>query len=440
MRQTVRAPAARTGWRNAVSSLENPQFRWLFASNTVFFFAMQGQMIIRSIIAFDLTQSALALGFINFAVAIPMMLVSPFGGVIADRVERRQLIIAGQAAVVVSELTILSLLVTDKLEFWHLVTAATLMGCVFPFIMPARAAIVVDIIGKSKLQNAMALNMGAMNATRIIGPAVAGFLVPAAGLAGAFGIGTALYTVALVCLFGVQRSPPPPKTEEASVLDDLVEGVRYMGHNRLVLVLMLFGIIPMFLAMPFQTLLVVFTEDVWNVGAEGLGALYAFSGIGGLIGSAYLAQRNESLGRLRLMVASLLAFSSFLLLFALSPYFALALPLVLMANICASIFGTLNNTAIQLLIPDRVRGRISSFMMMSFGITPLGTLPMAAIAEEFGAPVAVALAALAVLTVTLLFTSTSSALRNVDVRTQEVLEAERRAELGETPEAVRAAT
>ena len=99
MRQTVRAPAARTGWRNAVSYLENPQFRWLFASNTVFFFAMQGQMIIRSIIAFDLTQSALALGFINFAVAIPMMLVSPFGGVIADRVERRQLIIAGQAAV-----------------------------------------------------------------------------------------------------------------------------------------------------------------------------------------------------------------------------------------------------------------------------------------------------------------------------------------------------
>ena len=218
-----------------------------------------------------------------------------------------------------------------------------------------------------------------------------------------------------------------------------MEGVRYMGHNRLVRVLMLFGIIPMFLAMPFQTLLVVFTEDVWNVGAEGLGTLYAFSGIGGLIGSAYLAQRNESLGRLRLMVTSLLAFSSFLLLFSLSPYFVLALPLVLMANICSSIFGTLNNTAIQLLIPDRVRGRISSFMMMSFGITPLGTLPMAAVAEEWGAPVAVSLAALAVLAVTLLFTSMSSALRNVDVRTQEVLEAERRAELRETPKALRAA-
>ncbi len=440
MRPSFRPPAARTGWRAAISSLEDTQFRWLFASNILFFFAMQGQMIVRSIITFDLTQSPFALGLINLAVAIPMMLVSPFGGVVADRVERRQLILAGQGALIVSELTILTLLVTDLLQLWHLITAATLMGCIFPFIMPARTAIVVNIIGKRRLQNAMALQMGGMNATRILGPAAAGLAIPVVGLSGAFAVGSTLYILGFLCLFGVKRSPPPEQASEASVVGDLAEGVRYMAQNRLVLVLMLFGIVPMFLAMPFQTLLVVFTEKVWEVGTEGLGALYAFGGVGGLIGSAYLAQRSEALGRLWLMVASVLVFAGFLFLFALSPYFLAALPLVLIANVFSSIFSTLNHTAVQLLIPDRVRGRISSFMMMSFGLTPLGTLPMAAVAEQWGAPVAVALAAGAVIVVTLLFTGGSSALRSVDVRTQEVLEAERHAERLEIEEGQRGAS
>lgn len=428
MRPSLGAPIPRTGWRTAISSLENSQFRWLFASNVTFFFAMQGQMIVRSIIAFDLTQSALALGLINFAVAIPMMLVSPFGGVVADRVERRQLILGGQGLLICSEITILTLLVTGRLEFWHLVTAATLMGCIFPFIMPARSAIVVNIIGKRGLQNAMALQMGGMNATRILGPTAAGFLVPLIGLSGAFAVGTTLYGCALLCMLGVDRSPPPEQARDASVVANLSEGVRYMAQNRLVLVLMLFGIVPMFLAMPFQTLLVVFTEEVWRVGSQGLGVLYASAGIGGLLGSAYLAQRSEALGRLRLMVASVLLFASFLFLFALSPWFLLALPLVLVANVFASIFNTLNQTAVQLLIPDHVRGRISSFMMMSFGITPLGTLPMSAVAEHFGAPVAVSLAAVSVTAVAVLFVAGSPALRSVDVRTREALEHERREE------------
>ena len=435
---SFRGPAARTGWRAALSSLESVQFRWLFASNIGFFFALGAQMIVRSIIAFDLTRSPLALGIINFAVAIPMMVVSPLGGVVADRVERRRLILIGQGILVGSEVAVLSLLVLGELQLWHLVAAASLIGCTYPFIMPASSAIIVDIIGKRGLQNAIALQMGGMSATRILGPAAAGFLVPLVGLAGAFAFGSALYVVAMLCMLGVGRSPPPAQLQEASVVGDLVEGVRYMAHNRVVLMLMLFGIVPMFLAMPFQTLLVVFTEEVWMVGSRGLGTLHAVAGIGGLIGSAYLAQRSDALGRLSLMVASAFAFAFFLLLFALSPYFLLALPLVLIANIAASIFNTLNNTAVQLLIPDRIRGRISSFMMMSFGVTPLGTLPMSAVAEEFGAPVAVALAAVSVIAVTLLFTGCSPALRSVDKRTSEALSADRRADPREAHDVVAA--
>jgi len=377
-------------------------------------------------ITYDLTESPLDLGLVNFAVAIPMMLASPFGGVVADRVERRRLILIGQAALIASETMIFALLVTGDLQFWHLIVAATLMGCIFPFTMPARAAIVVDIIGKRGLQNAMALSMGGMNATRILGPTISGLLVPVLGLTGALSFGISLYAIAFLCLFGVNRSHPGETARDKSVGSDLVEGFRYMGQNRLVLALMVFGILPMFLAMPFQTLLVIFSEDVWAVGARGLGVLYAISGIGGLLGSIYVAQLDESRGRLRTMIFTLIGFSSFLFAFALSPWFLLALPLVLIANIFSSIFGTLNNTAIQVLIPDNVRGRISSFMMMSFGITPLGTLPMAAVAERWGAPTSVAMAAILVLLVTIIFYVSSSSLRTVDGRTREALEADDR--------------
>ncbi len=414
-------PRSGGGFRTALVALENRRYRWLFASNMAFFLAMQGQMLVRSMVTFGLTDSPLALGLVNFAVAIPMTLLSPFGGVVADRFERRRLIAIAQAALIVSESVVLLLLVTDRLAFWHLMCTAVVIGSVFPFTMPARTAIVVDIIGKRGLQNAMALSMGGMNATRILGPAMQGLLVPWVGLAGAFSVGIALYGVAFLCLAGVGRHPAAEGARDQAVAKDLGEGFRYVADHRLILVLLLFGILPMFLAMPFQTLLVVFTEQVWNVGSEGLGVLYAVSGFGGFLGSMYVAQRHETRGRLRTMLTSLVGFAAFLFGFALSPWFYLAIPLVLVANVFSSVFGTLNNAAIQVLIPDRVRGRISSFLMMSFGLTPLGTLPMAAVAERYGAPTAVATASVLVLVVGVLFYAMSPALRSVDERTREAL-------------------
>ncbi len=407
-------PPRRPGWRGALSALENRQYRWLFASNVAFFLAMGAQQIARSWLAFKLTQSELALGLISFAVAVPLLLMAPFGGVIADRRERRSLIVGGQLAVVVSELTIVVLLLTDSLRFWHLLAAAGLMGCAFPFIMPARQAIVANIAGKSGLTNAMALNMAGMNATRVVGPALGGFLIGVVDVAGTYVVGILLYATALGCMLGVGRAHPEGIARQVSIGRNLVEGFRYMGEHRLLLILLLFGLIPMFLAMPFQTLLVVFADEIWNVGSSGLGLLSAIAGVGGVIGSMYVAWRSDSHRRARIMLGSMLGFGSFLLLFALSPWFLLALPLILLANVFASIYGTLNNTAIQLLIPDRVRGRISSFLMMSFSLPLLGTLPMSAVAEVWGAPSAVVLAAVLALVVAVVFFAASPALRNMD--------------------------
>jgi len=402
------------GLSGAVSSFRNPQFRWLYISNIAFFMAMGSQQIVRSWITFQLTDSKFALGIISFTVALPMLFMSPLGGALADRLERRSLIIGGQVLVVLSELSIFGLLYLDRLQFWHLVVAAGVMGVVFPFIMPARQAIVANVVGRAGLTNAMALTMAGMNTTRVIGPAAAGLLIGIVGVQSTYAVGIGLYAIGLLCLTQVEPSQPAAEARELSITRNMADGARYVGQNRLVLVLLFFGLVPMFLAMPFQTLLVVFADEIWNVGSWGLGLLSAAGGVGGVVGSMYVAWRSDSHKRVRQMMFSMVAFGVFLLLFAISPWFLLGLPLVFAANIFASVYGTLNNTAIQLLIPDHVRGRISSFLMMSFSLPLLGTLPMSAVAEVYGAQWAVAAASLLAVAVALAFYLASSELRKMD--------------------------
>ena len=397
-----------------MSSLRHGQFRWLFGSNMAFFMAMNAQMLVRGWLAWELTDSELALGSVSFAVAVPMLVIAPFGGAISDRVERRNLIVAGQAVLICGEFSILGLLVTGLLQFWHLLVLATLMGCAFPFIMPARQAIVVTVVGKEGLANAMALNMAGMNSTRVIGPAIAGYLLWILGVEGTYAVSVGLYVTALLCMLAVHRSPPGAHARDLSILGAMAEGGRYILHHRLVLVLLFFGLVPMFLAMPFQTLLVVFADEIWQVGARGLGWLSATAGVGGVVGSMYVAWNSDSDRRLRQMMWSMIGFGAFLFAFAFSPWFLLALPFIFLANIFSSVYGTLNNTAIQLLIPDEVRGRISSFLMMSFSLPLLGTLPMSAVAEVYGAPLAVGLAAGLAVAVVILFYAISPLLRDLD--------------------------
>ncbi len=415
-------------WPAALASFEQVQFRWLYVGNLAFFFAMHGlSIIVRPWIAYEMTGSALALGSVSFMAAVPMAVLSPLGGVFADRFDRRNLIAFAQIAVVANEALGLLLLATGTLRLWHLMLLTGVMGCVFPIIMPARQAIVVTLVGRHRIGNAMALNVSGMNLTRIVAPALFGYLIGPLGLARTWGLGIVLYALAALCLLGVRACPPSAHVLRTSAGENLREGFRYVLEARLVLVLLLFGLVPMFLMMPFQTLLVVFARDVWKVGTEGLGTLNAAVGIGGLVGSIFVALRGAGGGRLALMLASVFAFGGFLLLFAVSPGLGLALPSLFAANVFASVYGVLNNTAVQVLIPDEVRGRISSLLMMSFSLPMLGTLPLSAVAEAWGAPAAVGMASVLALLAALAFWLLSPVLRGMDA---EVARAE---EIGPSP-------
>ena len=389
-------------------------YRWLFTSNMAFFLAMQSQALVRGFLAFRLTHSEFALGGVSFAVAVPMLLVSPLGGVLADRVDRRRLIMTAQALVLVSEATVLVLYVTGSLVFWHLVAAAIMVGCVFPLMMPARQAIVANLVGRERLSSAVALNMTGMNTARVVGPAIGGVLILGDDVRLAYVAAIATYAAALLCMLKIGPARPPEGGRRAPPWKSLVEGFAYLVENRLVGLLLLFGLMPMFLAMPFQQLLPAFAAKVWPVGSNGLGLLSAVVGLGGVAGSLFVAWRGAGDRRRGLQLATMFGFGALLIAFCWIPQFPVALAVVFLANSLASVFSTLNSTAIQLLIPDEVRGRVSAFLMMSFSLPLLGVLPVSYVARELGVREAVSGAALLATLLAGVFYAASPTLHSAD--------------------------
>lgn len=399
----------------ALAVFDVPQFRWLFFGNVAFFFAMQGQILTRTIIAWDLTGAATSLALVNLVVAVPIIFASLIGGAITDRVERRQLVIAGQCLIAFNDIAILTLLFTDNLQFWHLLVTSFLAGCAFPFIMPARMAITATVVGPEKIQTAMAFSGGSMNLARVAGPAMMGLVIAQFSVTAAYVVSVSLYLTAILCMFRVERSHSASDGEpRKKLLADIAHGFSYVRHNRPVLICLIFGLLPMFVAMPAQSILVMLAEQAWQRGESGVGILMAVGGVGGVLGSLWIVKRGDTSHRLKLMVGSTAAFGLFLGIFAQIPNFYLALVPLLVANLCAAASQTVNNASIQLLVDDSVRGRMSSLMMLSFGLTPIGVFPMAMAADRWGAAPAITGACVLLMVLVGVFFLMSATLRNLD--------------------------
>ena len=391
------------------------EFRWLFFGNISFFLAMHGQMLTRSLLAWELTGEATALAYINLIIAIPMIFASLLGGAITDRVERKKLLIIGQSLILANEVFILPLLLLGQLEFWHMLCTAFVAGCAFPFIMPARMAITMKVVGPKKLQSAMAIQSGAFNLNRVLGPAMMGIIIAQYSFASAYYLSTILYLCAILCMLGIKPSYSKKNpSEKKPLLADIGYGFEYIRQHRPVLICLLFGLLPMFLAMPFQNILVVMAEEAWQAGESGVGILMATGGIGGVIGALWIAKKGDFSGRLSIMLSSTFFFGIFLALFTQTSNFYYALVPLLLANVCASAGQTVNNAAIQLLVDDSVRGRMSSFMMLSVGLTPIGVFPMAIAADNIGAANSILGASIALMILVVLFYLLSSTLRDLD--------------------------
>jgi len=407
------SPAPAKSMPRSFAALESIPFRWILSSLGTFFLAMQGQLVVRTLLAFELTGSTMALAMVNLVIATPMSLGLLFSGAIIDRVERRGLTIISQTVVLVNELIVLILLVLGHLEFWHLLATAFVLGINFPFLMPTRTAMIYSLVGREGLGNAMALQATSLNVARILGPAGMGLLIPLITMEGAYLASIMLYGFSIFAMFMLPKSYPENK-EPKGFFEDVTYSFKYVAHNRAILLCLIFGLFPMLLALPIISFLVVFTESVWGVSETALGIMMGSVGVGGIIGSLLVARLGDTMKRTRVMMYAAIIFAIFLSGFSISPYYLLALPLLLISNIFANMSQTLNQTLVQLLADNEVRGRMSSLMMLTVGLTPLGVLPVAYFAEIYGIANTMFIACILLVLVVMAFLLLSPTLRNLD--------------------------
>jgi MFS family permease len=397
------------------TALAERDYAWYLSGTMAFFMAMQMQLILRGFLAFDLTNAATALGVISASAAIPMLVSAPIAGTLADRVNKRTLLMVSQTGSALSALIMSLLILTSDVQFWQLAVVSVVSGLFMSFNMPARQAIVPQLVPQHKLMNAVSLQQAGMNVTRILGPALAGLLIAPVGVGWAYMVTFVLFVLATVSELhlpkhGMKNTRPPQKFRK-----DLMGGFRYIAQNRLIAQLLILGLVFPLFAFPLQMMLPVFASDVFGRPDTGLGLLAMATGVGGLTGATLAARMHGFPMKGRLMFAGGVWMALLFIVFTQTSSFLPALIFLGIGNIGGMVFQTTNQTVIQARLPAEVRGRVMSVTMMSFGLMPLGVLPVTIAADKFGAQTAVLGSSIVLLATVILFFLLSTRLRRLRV-------------------------
>lgn len=383
------------GVRHPFASLSVPSYRAFWISLLASYGAMQMNIVARGYLAFTLTHSATALGFVSLARGISMLVLSPFAGVIADRVDKRRLLVTTQTCLMLIALTTAALIHFGLIQFWHLVVLGFLEGAVFTFNAPTRQAIIPQLVPGNNLGNAIALNASGRNLTRIVGPSLAGILIglPMFGNSGAFDAVAIAYLIAAVLLFRLELHGETEKQATAQTsrrravgFAEMSSGFRYILSDQRLLLLVMLGFVPVMLGNPYATLLPVFQARVLHVGPQQLGMLYGAAGVGGVLGTLLVASIAEHPRKAVVQLGFGMMFASGLILFALVHVFVIDLLFLVIVGLAGDGYSTLNSTMLMLNTDRAWYGRVMSIYMMNWSLMPLATMPLGALADFIGAP------------------------------------------------------
>src|SRR5689334_20598361 len=295
MAETPQASRVRTTLR----ALRHRNFRLFFAGQLISLIGTWMQNVAQSWLVYRLTGSSALLGAVGFAGQIPVFLVSPLGGLIADRYSRHRIVVATQTAAMILASILAALTLTGRVQVWHIFVLSALLGVVNAFDIPARQAFLFEMVGREDLINAIALNSSMFNGARIIGPAVAGILVAAIGEGWCFFANAVSYIAVIIGLLLMTVTPPARAIRKGSAARHIAEGFRFAAHTGPIrALLLLLGLVSV-TGMPYAVLMPIFADHIFHSGARGLGILMGFSGIGALLGALTLAARQgvHGLGR-----------------------------------------------------------------------------------------------------------------------------------------------
>jgi len=373
-------------------SLRHRNYRLYLGGQLVSVCGTWMQQVALSWLVYRLTGSATLLGVVGFASQIPIFLVGPIGGVISDRYSCHRVAVWTQCAALAQATLLAALTLSGWIQPAHIILLGVALGLVYAFDMPARQALVHQLVEPEDLANAVALNSSMINSARIVGPALAGLVVAQFGEGICFLINAVSY-VAVIFALRAMKLPERAAHSGAtvSIKESLIEGGRYtLATTPIRDVLILLGVVGV-MGMPYMTLMPVFAANVHKSGADALGLMFGAVGVGALTGALFLAQRKSIIGLGRVIAIATLVFGFGLIIFTLTRPFWLSL-LILVAVGCGwMVLIAACNTALQTLADNEMRGRVMSlFSMMIVGMAPFGSLFAGWAADQVGAPLVIA--------------------------------------------------
>ncbi len=337
-------------------------------------------------LVYQLTNSALLLGIIGFVSQVPGLILDPFAGFLADRWNRHRLLIMTQSLAMLRSLVLAILTLTGQVNIWHLLILSTIQGLIDSFDMPIRQAFVPEMVEiKADIDNAIALNSSLVSSARLLGPAIAGLLIAAAGAGACFLIDSISYVAVIAALLAMKVTPGRTIAQTTSAWQELQAGFTYaFGSLPIRSVLLLLALVS-FLGIPYISLGPIFAKEVLQGGSDTFGFLMTTAGIGALLGAVYLSSRTSIRGLEKLVFLLPTVLGIGIITFSLSHTLWLSLLLIFWIGFVLVILSAGSNTILQMLVEDNKRGRVMSlYALASTGMLPLGNLFAGGLASQIG--------------------------------------------------------
>lgn len=377
-----------------LTALRHPGFRRFWTGMVASVLGFQIMTVAQGWLIYDLTDSELALGYVGLAAGLPAIVLNLFGGVIADRVNQRILLMVTQMISSLGMLALAALTLMGLVEPWHIIASAFLIGSVQAFDTPTRQALFPHLIEREDMLNAVALNSMVWQGTRVIGPAIGGVIIGTRlGVAPGF-FAPFLGFLLMAVMISTLRLPPIKRAGSGSLFGDMAQGVNFVRTNSIFAFLIGMTFFNSIFGMSYIFMLPVFARDIFEVGSAGLGILHAVSGVGAVLGTLITASLGNFRHKGMLLLGGAVLFGAFLMLFAAAGsifvFFPLSLAFIFCAGVSASMYMITIMSTLQLMVPNELRGRVMGIYGMTWSLLPMGAMQSGAIAEYTSAPLAVA--------------------------------------------------
>ena len=409
--------------RSLFASLKVPDYTYLWVGMLGAAFAMNMQLVAQGWLVYEMTVSAMNLAWVTIAFMLPQVVFSLVGGVLADRLSKKPVIMWAQALNGVATLFMAVIVINGNVTFWDFIWVGFFNGTVLALSIPARTAFIPEIVGEALMFNAMAFNTASWNLSRILGPAFAGFLIAMFGAGDTtseFGVGlvyfvlSGLYFISSVTVLLIKHDGKPTKRKTGGPLDDIKEGLDYVIHSPIVGGLILLSIVPFLFGLSINTLLPAFNTDVLTGGPDDLGLLMTGMGVGAIIGSLTLAKMGGVRRKGFWLFASSTGWGLGLAWFANTNVALWSMIAVAFVGFISAVNMSMNRSLVQLQVAQNMRGRIMSIDMMSHGLMPLGILPVSWVAEHYGVQAGLTLSGGLLVLLTLLLWAMLPKVRGID--------------------------